>query len=251
MTATRHLLFHLWPVGNWRDRVAALKQQQRWELFNGVKAVSVATGPGADDICEVCEAFADDSIQFNEVDNHPVLNEMVSWDWLWQQVDGKEGAAFYCHGKGTRFSPGAGVHSWVDCMFSAALDYWPLVEKRLDQGCFAGSLRSNGYGGGSFHYSGTFYWARLDLVGQLWKDVERIRWGCEAWPGRHFNWRHGGLLFSPQPVSMVDAYSAECWNGGWLGQEWEKWKLQNQRFLTCSTGVGSARRIGPARSRIA
>lgn len=223
-------MFHCWPVkatGVWRLRVEQLKK--RWAQFDGVKAVSVATDPSTVTACEVYDAIGDDSIVFREVPNDAGQREMVSWDWLWSQVEGLRGSAFYCHAKGTRFplNETIGVHGWTDCMFSAALDYPALVDARLKQGTFAGSMRViGGYPGSHFHYAGTFWWARLDSVGGKWRDVERQWWGCEPWPGRHWDWRHAGLLFQPTDVGIHDYY---CWTPN-IKAQWEAWQESNHRY---------------------
>ena len=233
----RHLLFHLWPVretGVWRLRVEQLKR--RWAMFDGVKAVSVVTGPETVSACEVWDAIGDASVVFRELPNDSSLREMLSWDWLWSQVDDQNGAAFYCHGKGTRFplNETIGVHGWTDMMFTAALDHWPLVERRLRQGAFAGSLRvCGGYPASHFHYAGTFYWARLDQVRGKFADVERTWWGVEPWPGRHFDWRHAGLLFQPTGVGIHDFY---CWTPQ-IRQQWAQWQEIHRRLHRAFSSV--------------
>ena len=105
-------------------------------------------------------------------------------------------------------------------MFSAALDHWPLVERRMRQAVFAGSLRVYGaHPESEFHYAGGFYWANLAKLGNKAQDVDGHFWGSELFPGRHCGWQDAGLLFQPQGTGVYDWY---MWTPK-LQAQWDRW----------------------------
>ncbi len=218
--ATRHLLYHIYPVRGpvWRLGVEQLRL--RWPLFTGRKIVAVTTGAGLDPPQAVQDALPADA-ELLVVPNAPSLREVATWEPMWESVLATAGggdAVFYAHAKGvTRpFDPGNSCHWWSSLMYSVCLDHWPLVQSVLADYPIAGPFKKVGRGftgsRSEWHYSGTFFWAKAgDFRGRRWRDIERTWFGNESWPGIAYKPHEAGELFMSGEVPELDVYSPHTW----------------------------------------
>jgi len=242
--AVRHLLFHVMPIrgnGVWQRNLDQLLQ--RFHVFNGVRVIAVVRDHSCDPpeaVQEYVRAVAGDTVQWVVIDNVAHLREVATWGSLWEKVATLEPghATFYGHAKGvTRpVNPGVTCHPWAHMLYEVNLDYLPLVELALQAHALAGSFKKIGAGfqgsSSSWHYSGTFFWARnRDVFTRDWKRIDQAWWGTEAWPGVHFRPEEAACLFHEGTVPRLNMYSM-----GYLRDvvepEYEKWKSENRQGLS-------------------
>ena len=222
----RHVLFHVMPVarnGIWQRNADQLLA--RIGLFTGRRVVGIVTkSPETswefDPPVAVREYFGRHTCDFVEVPNNPHLREVATWGPMWELLRpfaDTDDAVFYSHAKGvTRpVNPGVTCHPWARILWAANLDHWPIVERELMKFPVAGSLKKVGYGfqgsASSWHYSGSFFWARVREVFKN-RRVEQIDsqwWGNESWPGRHVPPDHAGVVFHQGHVPSLDMYAAQ------------------------------------------
>lgn len=216
----RHLVYHLMPAPGdvWRWNVDTLREH--WTLFDGSKTVAVMTGENLTPVREVRKYLPPDC-EVIPLPNNPALREVVSWVPLWERllaVADKDDAVLYAHAKGvTRKSEP--VTEWTKWMYAACLN-WPAVESQLRAKPIAGAFRRVGkdnFGSASrslWHYTGSFFWARVgDFKQRPWKQIEQRWWGNEAWPGTAYKLEESGCLLAsePTPIATLDLYHAEVW----------------------------------------
>lgn len=234
--SVRNLLFHVYPIrgnGVWQralDQLAA-----RLPLFNGKRVIAVAPGPGCEDAAAVQEYWAgQERVEWIVQPNDPRLREVSTWVPLWERVAdcGDHCVTFYGHAKGvTRpVNPGVTCHPWARMLYEVNLDYWPLVERSLQNHPLTGAFKKVGAGfGGSrstWHYSGTFYWVRnRDFFSRNWRKIDQVWWGTESWPGCHFPPTEAGCLFHEGTVPKLNLYDMRYLRH--VEQEFEQWKREN------------------------
>ena len=219
----RHLAYFVYPVagnGLWRSNVDRLAA--RWHLFDGVKAVAVATGPGTDSADAVRAALPPDA-EVIELANDPKLREVVGWLPLWSRLAeaaGPADVAFYGHAKGVTRPTNRGVtcHPWAAMAGEICWDYWGLVREQLARFPITGPFKKVGRGfSGSrsaWHYSGAFYWVRTaDFLSRDWRNPDRQWWGTESTPGVLYRPDEAGCLFHEGKVPSLNLYSPAYLNG--------------------------------------
>ncbi len=233
----RHLLYHVYPVkgnGVWQRNLDQLKL---WlHLFNGVRAVAIATDARTDPPEAVREYLHGHVRDFLEVQNDGNLREVTTFVPLLERIAwcvGPEHYTFYAHAKGVTkpINPGVSVHPWVGVLYAANLDYWPLVQSQLAKHPITGAFKKVGRGFGSassWHYSGTFYWLRnADVFTRRnWRHVDWAWWGTEAWPGLHFDPQEAGCLFHTGRVPSLNLYNLRYVTRTIL-PEFERWKREH------------------------
>jgi hypothetical protein len=216
------------PNGTWQRNL----DQLRWRLplFDGRKVVAVATGGRRvrdtvtrrgvlplDPAGAVREYLGGTGCEVLAVPNDPALREVATWVPLWDRLRefaGTDDVAFYAHAKAvTRpWNPGVTCHPWARMMYSSLLDFWPVVDDLLARHPVVGSFKKIGHGfkdsASAWHYSGSFFWARLrdafrdDRVGR----IDRAWYGNEAWVGLHWRPEEGGCVFKAGHVGELDCY---------------------------------------------
>jgi hypothetical protein len=237
----RHLAYHLCPFKKtnvWRNTLEQLSLRQ--SLFNGVRVVAVATG---DDIVTVDEStdYINSTIKDCHIitfDNQSNLREVASWNLLFDYLLPKTNdtdVVFYAHGKGVTRNddPGNTCHWWNSLLYSVYLDHWAFVKQMLSDKPIAGAFKKIGRGfgtaGGQWHYSGGFFWARINEFRKRYETVEPRRewWGVESWPGLAYPQDDAATLFMTGRVPVMDLYRREYWER-FVRPEFEKWILQRR-----------------------
>lgn len=233
----RHLAFHIYPAKSstvWRRAVEQLRL--RWHLFDGVKAVAVCTVGDVDTFATVAGAFSGLGADVFPVEDHSGpkgLREVASWEPLWERIladANEDDVAFYAHAKGVsrRVNPGCMTHRWASLLYHLNLDYWPDVERLLKRVPIVGAFKKTGYGfgraGGRFHYSGTFYWVRLDDFRRRYSASKppRVWTGAESWPGIAYDVGEAGCVWGENVQSKLDLYSPKYWKSTVI-PEWSEW----------------------------
>ena len=230
---TRHLLYHLYPCNKdggatWRWNVAQLRR--RLPLFNGRRIVSVATDGDSDSAKEVRKALG--GVEFVEIVNSPRLREVASFQSLFGRLAGTVGpedAIFFGHGKAVTNEPKELLKHWAEVLYETNLDHWPLVRDLLRTCPAVGSLKRVGsYWPESFsswHYSGSFYWIRGDVL-QLpdWRRIDYFWSGIEPWPSLHVTGCYAGTVFHSDSEAPAIHYRQSYWNDV-LDPEYVAWRL--------------------------
>lgn len=219
----RHLAFHIYPaVGNtvWRRSIEQIRQ--RWHLFDGYKAVAVCTADHLLPFATVADAFMGMGADVFQVENDGGLREVKTWQPLWDRVlanASDSDVAFYAHAKGVtrENSPGCMTHRWASLLFHLNLDFWPNVEKMLTRTPIVGAFKKTGYGfgrhQGRFHYSGTFYWLRIDDFRQRYNASKppQVWFGTECWPGMAYDVGEAGCVWGENVQSKLNLYAPSYW----------------------------------------
>lgn len=228
---TRHLAYHIYPVGNWEWNVEQLLR--RISLFNGVRAVGVVLDHRTASLDAVRMAFRGEITDFSVHGNDPQLREVVTWKALLERTvmshKGLDDATFFGHSKGVARRT---TQRWAELMYETCLDYWPTVERVLGRQPLAGSFKKVGHGfsgsKSSWHYSGTFYWARNchPKFYRDWQTIDRKWWGTESWPGLHFRPDEAGTIFKEGTVPDLDLYRPEVL--AIIEREYELWKAAHR-----------------------
>lgn len=218
----RHLLYHVYPRAKqphvWRRGIDQLRM--RWSLFTGRKVVAVVTGDGLSPAADVREYLPADA-EVVEVANDSRLREVATWGPLWSQflAGSPRGAVLYAHAKGVTRSddPGNSCHWWSSMLYSLCLDRWDAVAAQLKHYPITGAFKKVGRGfrgsRSAWHYSGSFFWARLDdFAGRPWQQIDRQWWGSEAWPGLAYRATEAGCIFHEGRVPSLDLYAPKYWD---------------------------------------
>lgn len=266
----RHLAYHVYPLskrvrkwgaasnltsGTWQRGLDQLRLRR--ELFTGRKFIAVSTGEGLDPWEQVRDYAADLGADVFPVPNNPALREVATWEPLWERVLAvaqPSDVAFYAHSKGVtrRVDPGNTCHPWASLLYSVNLDHWPHVAGVLSRFPIAGALLKRGQmfgpGYGKWHYSGTFYWVRVDdFRTRPWRAVPRQWWGTEAWPGTAYGLNDAGVIFHTNAGHQVNGYSSWFWSQkfvatyeAWIQERRKEWDAGTSRTTsTRSRGDGS------------
>jgi hypothetical protein len=226
----RHLLYHLCPMGPaWRWHLDELVQ--RLGLFNGLRVMSVASGPGCAPPDEVQALLAGQDVQTIVIANDPSLREMAGYPLLLRRLSPYRGRAdvhLYGHAKGASSEATFdGVREWSRTMLTVLLDYWPAVRRALLAHACVGIFRRRmhlvGHPGCAWHYSGSWRWARnVDWFARRW-DEHHYNWAStETQPGSLFGYSEGACLFGEFEAGDSALYHAAAWKG-WAGQARDRW----------------------------
>jgi hypothetical protein len=249
----KHLLCHIWPRkdGLWRRTADNLRL--RWSRFSGRKVVALALDGNTSSPEEVRAELPED-VEVFQFGNKPNLREVRTFVQLLEHVRGAEGETFYCHGKGSSPShnnDGDPCHNWADAMFHVLLDWPGLVDCVLSRYPLAGCFRSfHGFGipNNGWHYSGTFFWFRnRDVFSRNWRDIDRIWFGTETWPPKHFTREEAPCLFYDNIAATPQApllYQADHWNS-FVWPALHRWR---ERCLSC--GLSTTLHSRPNWSRL-
>lgn len=224
---TRNLMMHIWPVkehGFWRWNVEQLLK--RIGLFNGVRSVAIVIDDLTNSAEDVISAFGSTRLDNVFVEqNEPHLREVKTWRRLMDSCFSCDPntLTFTCHAKGVRgdhWNSDHPINRWATVMYGACLDGYNEAEHLLQNGVSAGNFRKYlNWGGGSWHYSGTFYWFRNSRLFAIpnWWEIPQTWMGTEVYPGT--KWKKGGVIFGR---GVGDLYQPETWESLW--PKWLKWK---------------------------
>jgi len=241
---TRHLAYHVYPVagnGVWQSCLEQLKS--RLHLFNGRRLITVTHGGGMrTDPPEMVDKFLDGhGCEIIHLENDKVLREVAAWPHLWGRLESfasRGHCALFAHAKGVTRPVNVGItcHPWSQMLHEINLDYWPVIEEHLKRHPITGAFKKRGNGfehsKSAWHYSGTFYWVRLnDFFTRPWKQVDQFWWGTESWPGIAYRWEDAGCLFHEGKVNTLNMYLMNYLNTKVM-PEYRKWTEENKEKRT-------------------
>ena len=229
----RHLMYHLCPQGDvWRWNIEQLKR--RLSLFNGERLIAVATDKGTSPISEVIEAVQGWDCTVEGFDNDRTLRERQTHLWLLRELShyrGPRDVSFYGHGKGvsTR-AVYPGVARWTEEMYSANLDYWPIVRGLLRDHACVGCYRRRGTGlphhNVNWHFSGSFRWTRnRDLYSRQWERLGAGYCASEGYPALQFELQETACIHSEFGRAGMGLYLAETWEA-WAAAAADQFHIQ-------------------------
>jgi hypothetical protein len=212
----RHLLYHLYPVGEWRQSLALLAEYRH--LFNGVKLATVAQGDGAFAIHRMNDELDLFDVVF-EVKNNLHLREVLGLRLLLEKLQERtsKGIAFFGHAKGVsyRFLPtgsekALAIKLWAEACYRKNLDDIEQVEEALRGHSIAGCFRQLATSFENFPpncpwcFAGTFFW--FDVAKMFERDwhsaLKQHRYGAEAFPGFAFPIEDSACLFGESSGSL-------------------------------------------------
>lgn len=200
----RHLLYHVWPVRDslWRWNLRHLLT--RIDVFNGRRVVAIVHDARSEPPEAVEELLDGHGCEFIVTPNGPAA-EALTFPSLLSRLAQEDptGIAFYGHAKGVKYGDRAprAVRLWARSQYVTCLDDWLTVREHLGSAGFTGPLRRLGRFRehqqlGSWHYSGTFFWMRLErALAPRARHVPHFYGGVEAWPGLHFESEDARCLF--------------------------------------------------------
>ena len=207
----KHLICHVYPKagGTWRDTVSELRQ--RIELFDGRRVFGIVHGDGLESMDSVRHELSDIATDFIVAPNNPGLREVVT---LRPAIDilcrDPQGAAMFCHTKGATHSADSICQEWRHVMMSACLDFPELIDAAIDDKPIVGPFRRFGGLGVAWHFSGSFFWFRVeDLWRREWRYVQESWFGVETFPACNFHDHESRCLFLD---NCGDLYDSEYWS---------------------------------------
>jgi hypothetical protein len=176
-----HLVYHCWPT---RKRMQLLEwhveQLHKYvDVFNGRRLVTCALSDDTLTAAE-CRSLFGSKFDLSFVMNDSSPCESVSWRYQLSQLLESPGAVFRAHAKGASYQPDSALATaaidWSAAMYLTCLSNVPGVVDVLQRSPCAGPFvrRATLAEWGDmvpWHYSGSFYWLRLDSVRSRWSDI--------------------------------------------------------------------------------
>jgi hypothetical protein len=192
-------------------------------------------------------AFGDDAsgIEFIHRENDPHLREVATLvPMLERMPGGPRDVLLYAQAKGTTRSPGHIAHRWTEVLYEVYLDYWPLIEKALEDYPCVGAFKKLGPGWtadqtkSDWHYSGSFSWYRCaDLFARDWRNIGQWWSAIESWPSEIFECAEAACIFHEAKVPKMNLYSAGYWKRIVM-PSLEKWRQEHQGGRTAKDDRG-------------
>lgn len=215
----RNLIYFVAPfLGNdvWKRNVAQLLR--RWELFNGQRIITIATGPGMMPPAKVTQCFGGRDTVFLFTSHSPAMREGAGFYEMMDRIKSiaPDEATFFAHAKGVTHGGNEMITHWRNSMYHYLLDDWPNVDRVLQDhscaGCFRvfnhpGTLRSFGHlapelVNSEWHYSGTFWWFRNGAIFSQnhWRSLPMTAFGVEFYLASLIRHVDAACLYQDNPV---------------------------------------------------
>ena len=200
----RHLLYHITPMGCWRDNLKKLNEYIH--VFTGVRLAVVAQGEGLEPLRDI-ESELSEFDHIWPMQNDPELRETSSLVFLLgalnRYASKTEGITFFAHTKGVTRGDNPAVRLWTELSYEKNLGDIKAVDRALETHAVAGCFRRHGKfqvlgPACDWHYSGTFFWfSNLRLYQKPWlAAIQRTRYGAEAFPGILFKLEESFCLYA-------------------------------------------------------
>lgn len=232
--ATRHLLYHLYPVKGDRWLWNLQQMARRQELFDGRKIIAVAVDHRTVNMGEVRQ-WAPWFDEYIEVPNNPELREVATFEPLFSRVAefvGPGDVTLWAHGKGVTRERHPTSLRWAETMLEVNLDHWPKVQAALQCYPVAGAFQRTGKGwtesASTWHYSGSYFWFRnRDLFSKPdWNRIDPFIGGIESYPSLHFPQARAANLFHAFTVGGDGLYRESYWRDK-VEPELALWRREN------------------------
>lgn len=222
--ATRHLLYHVYPVrgnGAWQRNVALLLPHL--SQFNGKRVVAVATDDSTDSPEAVRAAFDPEAVDVLSFPNAPALREVATFRPLFDAVKTTDPthAVAYAHAKGVTAGRARDpqVARWTEALYRATFGCPDRLAAALRTHPVAGAFLKTGRGWpaheslSAWHYSGSFFWFRAaELFRRAdWMRIDNFWAGIEPYLSLHFPLTRAAHLVHRASVAAMNLYSADVW----------------------------------------
>jgi hypothetical protein len=202
-------------------------------VWNGRKIVTVVTDGLTEPADEVVRRFLPLDAEIFITKNQSYLAETFHFIEMLELLksDKDNEATFYAHAKGVTHSGEnriEAIRRWCKLMYALNLSRPKLIDSKIKLYPVIGCLRQKmRHGGSNWHFSGTFFWVRHDaLFSRNWRDIEKERYGVEAYPGRHFKIEESYAL-NPESIPASSLYE------GWVTEDLISWwtkRLMEERL---------------------
>lgn len=210
----RHLIYHLYPVraSVWRENIEELKR--RIAVFTGRRIVSVVFDETTEPRDVVLRELAELEADVRCLDNNRLLGEGVTLQPALEELVTLPGITFYAHAKGVTHRDSSVVFGlWAKRMYTL-MDRLDEVSQRLMFCGFCGLIRATGQpvgeGPHQWHYPGSFYWFRNDVVAQRGFSVDhQNRFLAEKFPSYIVRFTESAALYSE--LLQDNPYVRETW----------------------------------------
>jgi hypothetical protein len=195
----RHLTYHIWPTrhsNSWKWNLKLLASFAEW--FNGERIFGIVIDEhtvAADDVLAELKILGITPTRVIVKRNNSKLREVHTWYEMMKALPVSESDdnhfVFSAHAKGVRHEGNnAHIYWWAACMYLSCI---PAISQitQSDTVDTIGPFRRLGWFWDTsqqcnWHYSGTFFWWRLNAVTKIrkWKNADRVFYGTETWIGK-------------------------------------------------------------------
>lgn len=171
----KNLFYQICPLtvnDQWRFNIDCLVPYL--DVFNGRVVLSIKTGPLMAPLEDVLAYFKDvENLEYFTAENNPALGEASTFFEGLERLrsDNPNEFTFYAHSKGIspKYLPEdiPTINTWTAFSYSKNLEATPLLERYAQEYAFFGAFKryeKSKIVPVSWHYSGSFYWFRHDVV---------------------------------------------------------------------------------------
>jgi hypothetical protein len=209
VTRTRHLIYHVYPRQDrreiWKWHMDQLRRAM--PIFNGQRRITIALDDSTDSLENVRNYLATDGIEWIGLPNSKWGETEPFMFHLLPPLEHARGITFYAHAKGVTAAQHqvAYVLDWSERMYCSCLNQRAI--DMLESHACAGAFRTTSYHLGSpWHYSGTFFWMRNDMVFRHpthpWNAYDANRWAVEVYLGRRFSIAESACTYFDNPPDL-------------------------------------------------
>lgn len=221
---TRHFLWYCCPLKKTPTRAGM--EVLDWQLprvekilwaFNGIRkcAIAIPTSAEEEDSFESYESMAqrwnDIGVETFPVPNNTEMREGPAFIELLRMCPGgADDVAFFGHSKGVTRQPGdKAIRWWTETMLETVMENISGADYSLSHFGVTGAFKRYGEfnlpGNNIWHYSGSFFWMRLQEVFKRdWEYLHNFFASVEAWPGFNFKRHEAGCLFLDKAGHLYD-----------------------------------------------
>jgi hypothetical protein len=170
----KNLIYFIW----WNDANGMLRYNlellERYiDVFDGQKIIKIADAKPQD-----IPTFLKGSTL---VKNDPVYNEAVHFTNSLKQLKQDGSQTFYAHAKGVSRHPNQALKYWIKALYKHNLEEPPVLGDKMFSGCFGKLKQFSTQVPYPWHYSGSFYWFKNEILKRPIPPV-KSRWFTECFP---------------------------------------------------------------------
>jgi hypothetical protein len=187
-------------------------------LFNGQKIIKIAVDGVKPPKYLIKELNAE------IVPNDPILNEAPHFKESLSRLT-NDGITFYAHAKGISREPTGPLIKWVKFMYKVNLGSTPDLRHKIFSGTLGKLRRGSDQVPVPWHYTGSFYWFRNDVVLERYlntpipKEIDN-RWFTENFPGWIADVKEAEFKIYASAEKSFNPYSEKFW-------------IKNKNLLKC------------------
>lgn len=201
--------------------------------FNGAKLCAVATPSSSveekifAEYSTIAQRWEEIGVTVIPVVNSTEMREGPAFVKMLESCPGgADDIAFFGHSKGVSRGPkDKAIRYWTETMMETVMENISGAEYSLGRYGVTGAFKRYGEfnlpGNNLWHYSGSFFWMRLQEVFKRdWTYLHNFFASVEAWPGYQFTRGEAGCLFADKAGHL---YDLSYWNRT-LFKHLDKWR---------------------------